>query len=303
MSVYALCSCGGSPGVTTAALALALAWPPPVVLAECDPAGGSILAGLFAGHMPAPRGLLGAAFDAGVGGTLLSAGPGGQLAPLDDIGSRTFMAGLTDPRQAPGLVPAWPGIARMLAAQPGDVIADCGRLDAADTQPIPVLAKAELVIAVLRPTLRQVAAAGPRIEMLTQLRGSRDRIGLLLVGDQGHHPAEISRTLGVGVLATLPADPRTAAVLSDGVGRRGSLADRPLMRAAKTALKALAAAAATNGAAAATAAPAMPPGTGAGGSAGPEHLAGGDELSGLDSLACAHGPAVNGQGDAHGRRP
>ncbi len=239
MSLYALCSPGGSPGVTTSALALALAWSPPVLLAECDPAGGAILAGLFAGHLPAPRGLLGAAFDAGVGATALSAGPGGQLAALDSSGGRTFLAGLSDPRQAPGLAPAWPAVARALAAHRADVLADCGRLDAADTQPIAVLAEADLAVLVLRPTLRQVAAAGSRIEMLVQLRGSAGRIGLLLIGDRGHRPAEIARTLGVTVLATLPSDPRTAAVLSDGVGRRASLTDRPLMRGAKSAVKAV----------------------------------------------------------------
>lgn len=239
MSVYAFCSPGGSPGVTTAALAMALTWPRPVLLAECDPAGGAILAGLFAGHLPAPRGLLGAAFDAGVGPVTLSSGPGGQLAPLDGSGSRTFLAGLSDPRQAPGLAPAWPAIVRMLAAQPADVLADCGRLDAADVQPIAVLAEADLVLLVLRPTLRQVAAARPRIEMLTQLRGGTEQIRLVLTGDQGHRPGEVGKTLGAPVLAVLPSDPRTAAVLADGTGRRGSLTDRPLMRAARTAAKAL----------------------------------------------------------------
>lgn len=238
MTLYAFCSAGGSPGVTTAALALALTWPPPVLLAECDPAGGAILAGLFAGHLRAPRGLLGAAFDAGTGTTALSTGPRGHLAVLDGPGGRTFLPGLSDPRQAPGLVPAWPAVARVLAAQPGEVLADCGRLDAADTQPIAVLAGADLALLVLRPTLRQVAAAAPRIEMLTQLRGA-ERIGLLLVGDQGHPPAEIAKTLGVPVLATLPSDHRTAAALSDGTGRRGGLTARPLMRGARTAVEAI----------------------------------------------------------------
>jgi len=67
---------------------------------------------------------------------------------------------------------------------------------------------------------------------------------LLLVGDKGHSPAEISRTLGVRVLARIPSDPRTAAVLSDGIGRRSSLDDRPLLRAAKTVGQALVEAAA-----------------------------------------------------------
>jgi hypothetical protein len=248
VSLYALVSPGGSAGATTTALALTLTWPQPVILAECDPAGGDILAGLFAGHLQAPRGLLGVAFEAGRGAVAMSAGPGGHLAPLDGSGSRMFLAGLSDPRQAPGLAPAWPAIARTLSSQPCDVIADCGRLDAGNSQPASVLAKADLVAVIIRASLRQVAAARPRIEMLADLQGGTGRVGLLLVGDKGHSPAELSRTLGVRVLARIPSDARTAAVLSDGLGRRSSLDDRPLLRSAKTAGQALVKAAADVGA-------------------------------------------------------
>lgn len=242
MSMYALVSPGGSAGVTTTALALALTWPRPVIVAECDPAGGAILAGLFAGHLPAPHGLLGVALEAGRGAAAISAGPGGQLAPLDGSGSRMFLAGLSDPRQAPGLAPAWPAIARALASQPCDVIADCGRLDAGDGQPTSVLTEAALVVMVIRPSLRQVAAARPRIEMLLQLRGGPERLGLLLVGDHGHGRGEVARVLGIPPVATIPLDARTAAVLSDGTSCRTSLADRPLMCAARTAGLAIASA-------------------------------------------------------------
>ena len=235
MSLYALVSPGGSPGCTTTALAITLTWPHRVMLAECDPAGGDILAGLFAGHLPATRGLLGVAFEAGRGMAAMSAEVSAQLAGLDSSGDRTLLAGLTDPRQVRGLAPAWPAIARMLSSRSCDVIADCGRLDAGDGQPAGVLAEAKLVAMVLRSSLRQVAAARPRIEMLAQLLDGTDRLGLLLVGDKSHGAAEITRTLGVPVLAGLPLDCKTAAVLSDGVGRRTNLADRPLMRAAHAA--------------------------------------------------------------------
>lgn len=235
MSLYALVSPGGSPGCTTTTLAITPTWPQPVTLAECDPAGGDILAGLFAGYLPAPRGLLGVAFEAGRGIAAMSAEANAQLAALDGSGDRMFLAGLSDPRQAPGVAPVWPAIARMLSGQPGDVIADCGRLDAGDGQPAGLLAEAKLVAIVMRPSLRQVAAARPRIEMLAELLGGTDRLGLLLVGDKSRGSAEISRTLGVAVLAGLPLDSKTAAVLSDGVGRRTNLADRPLLRAAHAA--------------------------------------------------------------------
>src|SRR5690606_3881210 len=45
-----LCSGGHSPGVTTTGLALTLTWPRDILLAECDPAGGSLLSGYLLGH-------------------------------------------------------------------------------------------------------------------------------------------------------------------------------------------------------------------------------------------------------------
>jgi len=239
VTLFGLVSPGGSPGCTTTALAMTLTWPGPVTLAECDPAGGDILAGLFAGHLPAPRGLIGVAFEASRGAAAMSAEASSQLAALDSDGRRMFLPGLSDPRQAPGVAPAWAAIARMLSSQPSDVIADCGRLDAGDGQPAGVLAEAALVVLVMRSSLRQVAAARPRIEMLTELLGGSDRLGLLLVGDGIHGSAPITSTLGVPVLARLPHDAKTAAVLSDGVGRRTGLEDRLLMRAAQAACAAI----------------------------------------------------------------
>jgi len=230
MSVYALVSPGGSPGVTTTALALALTWSGPVIVAECDPGCGDILAGLYAGHLPASRGLLGVAFEAGRGAAAVAAELGAQLAPLDESGQRTFLAGINDPRQAPGLAAAWPSIAAAFASQTADVIADCGRLDAAAGQPLSVLTDAAAVVMVMRPSLRQVAAARPRIDMLSLLLGGRERLGVVLVGGRGHAAAEITAALGVSVLGAIPFDAKTAAVLSDGEGRRASLSGRPLLR-------------------------------------------------------------------------
>ena len=196
MAVFALTSPGGAPGVTTTALAIALTWPRPVIVAECDPGGGDILAGLFAGHLSAPRGLIGAAFEAGRGPAAVTAELSKQLAPLDDSGRRRFLAGITDPRQATGLAPVWPAISAALSSQDADVIADCGRLDAGAGQPLSVIADAAAVVMVMRPTLRQVAAARPRVELLAQFLGGSDRLAVLLVGERGLKPGEIRGSLG-----------------------------------------------------------------------------------------------------------
>ena len=74
--LYALVSAGGSPGVTTAAITLALTWPSPVIVAECDPSGGDVLAGLLAGHVPAGPGLMEHAIEAGRNGRARGQRPG-----------------------------------------------------------------------------------------------------------------------------------------------------------------------------------------------------------------------------------
>ena len=198
MSLYALVSAGGSPGVTTASLALALGWPGQVILAECDPSGGDILAGLFVGHLPAQSGLLGLAMEAGQNPDAAGAALWPQLTELDDERGRLLLAGISDPRQGTGLSAAWPAIAAALANQPADVIADCGRLDAGGG-PEPVLAVASLVTLVLRPTLRQVSKGRARVEILTQMLGGPDRVALLLIGEGTHSQREVSQALGIPV--------------------------------------------------------------------------------------------------------
>jgi len=61
MALIAVAADKGAPGVTTTALALAAVWPRPVLLAECDPAGGDLVYRLPAadgGRLDQRRGLL-----------------------------------------------------------------------------------------------------------------------------------------------------------------------------------------------------------------------------------------------------
>ena len=201
--IYALTSAGGSPGVTTAALALALAWPSPVIVAECDPSGGDVLAGLLTGHVPASQGLMEHAIEAGRDGRAAARSLASQLIPLDAERSRMVLPGLTDPRQAAGLSSAWPAVAATLTAQEADVIADCGRLDAGPGQPLAILSAARTVAIVVRPTLRQVWSARSRIDILTQTRrrqlparaaGDRARYTLRPGGRAGAPPPARGRT-------------------------------------------------------------------------------------------------------------
>src|SRR5688572_10927998 len=59
MAILMLTSTGGSPGATTLAVGLALTWPRPILLADCDPgAHQAILAGYLAGRSAGGKGLL-----------------------------------------------------------------------------------------------------------------------------------------------------------------------------------------------------------------------------------------------------
>jgi len=61
MALIAVAADKGAPGVTTASVALAAVWPRPVLLAECDPAGGDIvyrLPGAGGTRLDPRRGLL-----------------------------------------------------------------------------------------------------------------------------------------------------------------------------------------------------------------------------------------------------
>jgi len=225
MTVVALVSAKRSPGASTAGLALTLTWSTRIVLAECDPAGGDILAGyLSILAIPGDHGLLRLARP-----DLREQLPSafwGQLIDLDAPHRRRLvLPGLSDPAQATALRPTWPRLAELLAglenADPGyDVIADCGRLGL--HTPWPVLERADLVLLVLRAVgLRDIAPAAPALAVLRrQLSSSASRagLGLLLVGEDTVGRRELQRRLRVAVVARLPDDRRTADALC-GLGR------------------------------------------------------------------------------------
>ena len=128
MALIAVAADKGAPGVTTASVALAAVWPRPVLLAECDPAGGDIvyrLPGADGTRLDPRRGLLSLAVAARRG-----------LQP-DQVwehaqklhGGLDVLAGVTSAEQGAGLEALWNMIGGLLSRIPqADVIADCGRI-------------------------------------------------------------------------------------------------------------------------------------------------------------------------------
>ncbi|GJF26470.1 hypothetical protein [Streptomyces sp. HO565] len=243
MAVIALAGCSGAPGVTTSALALLLSWPVEpgrrMILAECDPDGGAVLHGLLQGTLGDRYGLrnLSVAARKGEFGEAfwrqlidLSIEDGKAESPRD----RLLLPGITDPAQATSLSSVWKGLATMFrgidADHGHDVLVDLGRRGAVG--PSGVLAEqADLVLVVVRNTLRCLQAAQSRVNALSERVGD---VGLVVI-DEGPYPAgEVQRVLQVPVVATLPYAPKEAGVLSDGADQPRHFTKSALMKAART---------------------------------------------------------------------
>jgi MinD-like ATPase involved in chromosome partitioning or flagellar assembly len=182
MALIAIASDKGAPGVTTAALALAAVWPRPVLLAECDPAGGDLVyrfPAVGGGHLDPRRGVLSLAVVARRGMQ-----PQQVWEHVQKLhGGLDVLAGVTNAEQGAGLSLLWGPIGKALASMPqADVIADCGRLGA-DGPLYDLLAEATTVVLVtkvhvadvirLRDRLRRGRAEPGQAELRGGRRGRR----------------------------------------------------------------------------------------------------------------------------------
>ncbi|MFE6749395.1 hypothetical protein ACFVGM_26370 [Kitasatospora purpeofusca] len=236
MAVIAVVGAPGAPGATTTALALLLAWPLQpgrrILLVECDPDGGAVLAGALEGRVEAVYGLRNLAVADRRG--LLAQALWEQLIDLSPAGNaeRLLLPGLTDPTQAPGLAYTWEPLMEVLHGlepQGYDVILDLGRSGATGTSAV-LARRADVVAAAVRTTLRGLSAARPRLATLAEDLASAgtgaDALGLLLIAEGPYSGTEVSKEFGLPVLGLLPHARRTAQVLSDG----GDVTDRRFVR-------------------------------------------------------------------------
>ena len=129
MALIALAADKGSPGVTTAAVALAAVWPRRVLLAETDPAGGDLVyrsAAAHGGPLNPNTGMLSIAATARRG--LVPDQLWDHVQPLS--GGLEVLVGLGIAEQAAGLAGLWPTLGHAFASladsphAPADVIED-----------------------------------------------------------------------------------------------------------------------------------------------------------------------------------
>lgn len=229
MSVLVAVSAKGSPGVTTSLLAMAVCWPSPVLLVEADPAGSDARAGVLGASVPASgHGVLDCALAARRGPVDLHK----FCWSLSTDQRAWVLPGLSDPAQFPSLAAAWSAFARALAdVGDRDVLVDAGRVTTEDVPP-DLLAIADALVVVVRPTLVGVDRAQPLVRRYAELlAGSRTEVLVMPVGPGHYSRREVTHSFEVGSIGGLPDDTTAAVALSEGdVGR---FLRRPLAREAR----------------------------------------------------------------------
>jgi len=238
MAVIALCSASGSPGVTTTALGLAIAWPRPVLLVEADPVGGSaILAGWFQGAHDHDSGLLDVAFSSEPVAEELD-----RVAVAIDDGVR-FVPGVRSHLEARELGGLWGPLAEVLAgldATGQDVIIDAGRLGMADS-PRLLLERADMTLLVTRSDLPALAALRSHADLVVRTRAWK-RAGLLVVGpDRPYSGRGAAKLLGLPLAGSVAYSPKDAETYHLGTPPRARFHKSSYARSLAVTAKALAA--------------------------------------------------------------
>jgi len=227
MSVICLTSAHGSPGATTTALALAATWPSHrrCLLVEADPFGGVIAARYGLGDAP---GLSSLAADSRQGLDDDAVGRHTQHLP----GGVPVLVGPATPDEAHAVLRDITDALTVWSTEQTemDVIIDCGRIPPG-LPTVGVIAEANVVLVLTRPTLDQLRPAAHRVDTLNT---SGVDAGLLLVGDKPYGPAEVTASMKVSVTGVVAWDPRTAAVLTGSHGAVHDLRRSPLVRSVAT---------------------------------------------------------------------
>lgn len=221
MTLLALASTHGAPGVSATTIGLATVWTSAtgrdVLVVEADPDGG-VFASRFE-ELRADRTLADVAVDVRrafeLGAVMTSARPlwGGVPVVVAPPSAEQTHSALTagGDRLASGFA----------AAEGVDVLVDVGRLTVRSPA-LHVARRAVTTILVARPTFESVASLAARVPELVA-HGCEP--SFVLIGDQPYSASETERAVGAQLVGVLPDDPRSAALFAGGTG-----SDRQLRR-------------------------------------------------------------------------
>lgn len=243
MSVIALASLAGAPGVTTAAAALAVHWTRPVLLIEADTsAASSTMAGFFRANLRTtdggieklafalsrnalrPEDILDPELALAIAVHELAPIPTAPIPAIPDGHRMWVIPGFSNLHVVDGVRSLWgklPALFDALDHAGFDVIIDLGRLDVDDTRTV-LLDAADQVIFCATSSMVDLNRCYRRLELedLAQRihREDPDEHAWLLLNAPiaEVHPSKEFSTHVLPVLGTLPHDPAGASVFSLG---------------------------------------------------------------------------------------
>jgi hypothetical protein len=230
-----------APGVTTSTWALALCWPRPLLLADCDQAGGDMAPGLLAGRVGVDRGLLSWSTSArgGLPATAAATLLAEHAVQVPEHPPLSLIPGFATATQGTSFTSdTWQRLALALQestiAIGRDALVDAGRL-VTDRGCWPVLRAADQVLLAVRPSVRSVHAAQDAAQRLRQELGDLEKVAALVIGDGPYSAGEVASALQLPLAGALPGDRPAAEVLSDGaLSSPKTLRRAALMRAASS---------------------------------------------------------------------
>jgi len=206
MPAYVLVAAKGSPGVTTAAAALAAVATTGgrSLLAELDPSGGSIsvltgqpaVLGLMDAATQLRRGVSSSAVDDNA--TMVPHGIATLLAPTSGSVSESVIGSVSE---------RWMPALRLAAA---DVVADAGRWEPSQSTARRILG-ADLLVVVVRPTIASVEHTRHLVDRVREF--AKRPAAAVVVGAKPYRPEEVAAHLDMPLAGTIAWDPRGANIL------------------------------------------------------------------------------------------
>lgn len=226
MSVVALCSLKGAPGVTTLALALTAAASTDVAagLIEADPAGGDVAG--FIGLSTEP-GVITLAASCRRPDAPLDFGPHAQALPAGGW----VIVGSTDPVQQSSAIAGFGGRLAEAVRQSGWVgFVDCGRWSP-QSMAARQVREADYTLVVIRPSIGQIEALRTRVADLRN--ATAGRVGVVLTDTAPYGAEDIELAVGLRVLGVVRQDPKGVMGL---YGARRLAERAPILRSARAIL-------------------------------------------------------------------
>lgn len=239
----ALCGDKGAPGVTSATLALASAWPGPAVAVEASPSGGDLAIRLRPKGTALPE-----------RPTVLSVVTASRAKSEHDVVSTSSHILNPSTTVIPGALLAeqmanigdWSPLADTLATTQARAFVDVGHLHGSSPLMV-VAARADVVVAVSRSDMASVVRVRERLtrlaNALANARGSAPRLIPLLISSSRHGEADVGDLLGIlGETAVSPFlvdagflahDPPALRRLEAGEDPAGRLSRTDLLRTAR----------------------------------------------------------------------